>query len=70
MRVREALDRMEKADMTRYQDNPNGFIKNQLGIILTKDICRMAESVRNTRDIAISYIKPESRFIAFFIVSG
>lgn len=41
--------RIQGRNFTKYQDNPVGFINKELGIALTDDIAKMAESVRDNR---------------------
>jgi hypothetical protein len=48
---REEIDKFlsDSGDYTKYQDDPVGFIENEMGITLTDDIREMAESVRDNR---------------------
>jgi hypothetical protein len=38
-----------KDDYFKYQSDPVGFIQNEMGIVLTEDVAKIAESVRDNR---------------------
>lgn len=50
-KARKEIDKLLSSgqDFTRYHDDPVGFIKTEMGISLTPDVARMAESVRDNR---------------------